>query len=325
MRFFVVTIVLWCSSSALAAGDGDESMGRRVQELLRAHQSDIFGCVEKAGATPEHEMLVRVAAGERGQVALAEVLKTGTGGEVVGACIVGRIRAWDITALGMAPGDQVVLPLAFKPDTAKAQMEVVQVTPTSRIDCGQAPEQAFYVLDGPVNINDTLLFSGDAIWLPPSTACTLRPGERAVFRVLRVRSQMAAGTSEPRQAFTVRNSQPKSLPILGGKANIKLYLDGRGTGLALDIMVSEAGTKVPPHVHDKSDELIHIVAGKAVTVVGGKPVASETFRIPAGVEHSLSVDQKLTAVQVYAPGGPEQRFKGTVLTGPQRKAEGGLQ
>ena len=35
-----------------------------------------------------------------------------------------------------------------------------------------------------------------------------------------------------------------------------------------------------------------------------------SLRIPAGVTHSIAVVDKITALQVYAPGGPEQRFKG---------------
>jgi quercetin dioxygenase-like cupin family protein len=69
--------------------------------------------------------------------------------------------------------------------------------------------------------------------------------------------------------------------------------------------------KIPPHKHD-ADELIYVIAGRGTTLVGGapQPVAPGALvTIPAGAEHSLTVDEKLTAVQVYAPGGPEQRFK----------------
>jgi quercetin dioxygenase-like cupin family protein len=313
----------------------DESIGRRVQELLRAHQADIFGCVEKGGTAPEHEVLVRVIAGEKGMVQLAEVLKSsrpspspdgarngesGTPvGETIGKCITSRIRAWDLTPLGLHPGDQVVMPLAFKPDSARATVEVIEVPVISKVDCGKAPEQAFYVLDGPVEINGTILMKGDAMWMPPSAACTLR-GAGVVMRVqsgqkqpgshvVRIQSQLPPAPSA-KQAFTVRAGEPRELPIAGGKGTVKLYLDGRGAAFALDVMVADAGVKVPPHVHDKSDELIHVVSGKGTTMIGGKPAAAATFRIPAGVEHSLSVDEKMTAVQVYAPAGPEQRFKG---------------
>jgi quercetin dioxygenase-like cupin family protein len=300
----------------------DESMGRRVQDLLRAHQSDVFGCVDKNESAPEHEVLVRVIAGERGQVALAEVLKSGTPiGDTIGKCITAKIRSWDLTALGLQPGDQVVMPLAFKPDSARATLEVMSIGITARVECGKAPEQAFYVLDGPVEINGTILMKGDVMWVPPDAACKLR-GAGVVMRVqsgesqpgskvLRVQSRLPASASA-KQAFTVRAHEPKELPIAGGKGCVKLYLDGKGAGFALDVMVAEPGVKVPAHVHDKSDELIHMVSGKGVTLIGGKPAATPTFRIPAGVEHSLSVDEKLTAVQVYSPAGPEQRFKGAV-------------
>lgn len=98
----------------LFALDGD--VGRKVQELLRAHQADVFGCVQKAEQPPEGELLVRLVAGEGGRVAQAEVLKDESKGGPVGGCIVDKMRGWDLTPLGVEPGDQVVFPLAFKPD-----------------------------------------------------------------------------------------------------------------------------------------------------------------------------------------------------------------
>jgi quercetin dioxygenase-like cupin family protein len=72
------------------------------------------------------------------------------------------------------------------------------------------------------------------------------------------------------------------------------------------------GAQIPPHKHDGSDELLYIVSGRCTTTIGGRKVpasAGAIVQIPAGVEHSVVVDEALAAVQVYAPGGPEQRFK----------------
>ena len=69
----IALVLLVLQSGAWAADD--EAMGRRVQELLRAHQADVFGCVQAAQAKAEGEMLVRVWVGEGGRVAKAEVLK----------------------------------------------------------------------------------------------------------------------------------------------------------------------------------------------------------------------------------------------------------
>jgi quercetin dioxygenase-like cupin family protein len=298
---------------AAPAFANDEAMLGRVQALLRAHQADVFGCAEKAA--PAGEVLVRVIVGEKGRAAKAEVLKAEAGAGAVNACLVEKVRAWDLSSLGASEGDQIVFPLAFKPDAnePKAKLDVVEVSPTSRIDCGKSPEQALYVLAGPVNVNDTILFTGDLMWLPPNAACTLKPGERALFKVLRVRSQLPAGTSEARQPFAVRKKELETLPIAGGKGSVSLYLDGRGATFSVQALAADAGAKVPPHKHDTSDELIYVISGRGTTTVAGKPVATTPgaqLRVPAGVEHSLAVDEKLTTVQIYAPGGPEQRFKG---------------
>jgi mannose-6-phosphate isomerase-like protein (cupin superfamily) len=69
---------------------------------------------------------------------------------------------------------------------------------------------------------------------------------------------------------------------------------------------------VPPHQHDTSDEILFILAGKGRMTVNGinYPVGpNDAIRIPKGARHSLDVVEKLVAVQLYAPAGPEQRFK----------------
>jgi quercetin dioxygenase-like cupin family protein len=102
----------------------------------------------------------------------------------------------------------------------------------------------------------------------------------------------------------------KALPIKN--ASIKLFLDGSGAPIALDELTADKGAQIPPHKHDGSDELLYVLEGKTTTTVGGKSfpvVGGDALRIPANTEHSVTVDEKLVAVQIYAPGGPEQRFK----------------
>jgi quercetin dioxygenase-like cupin family protein len=111
-------------------------------------------------------------------------------------------------------------------------------------------------------------------------------------------------------AFVGRESAP--LSILGGKGAVRLLLDGSGAPLALDELAADAGAAVPRHKHDGAHELLYIVAGHGTTTVGAQSILvgpGDALVIPPGVEHALTVDDKLTAVQVYAPAGPEQRFK----------------
>ena len=75
--------------------------------------SRLFGT---SRANSESELLVRVMVGEDKKAARADVLKGGP--PPLGQCVVGKIRAWDLSPLGAAPGDQIVFPLAFHPEKA---------------------------------------------------------------------------------------------------------------------------------------------------------------------------------------------------------------
>jgi quercetin dioxygenase-like cupin family protein len=282
--------------SALISLGADEDMGRRVQELLRAHQADVFGCAPKA--TVESEILVRVMVGEDKKAARADVLKGGP--PSLGQCVAEKIRTWDLSPLGAAPGDQIVFPLAFKPDDPKARVELAD---GAARDCADPMEQALVGL-GRATVNGEKLGEGDVVWLPARATC------RVDGRVLRVRARPTATATA---TATARAAEVKPLSIAGGKGSVKLMLDGKGASFAVDLMSVEAGAKVPPHVHDGSDEIIFVLQGRGTTTVGGAPLesrAGELLRIPAGVQHSLVVSEKMSVVQIYAPGGPEQRFKG---------------
>jgi quercetin dioxygenase-like cupin family protein len=298
-----VKALVFIALFAVPARASDDDMGRRVQALLATHRADVFGCVQASGTTADGEMLVRVMVGERGQVAQADVLKDQSGGGKLGACLVAKVRAWDVTALGADPGDQVVFPLAFKPG---ATVEKLAIAPGARREVPHKGELALYVLRGPVKVNGTALADHDVIWMPPGTPC--RVETRAAAEVLKIEAPgKGSGVT------TVHAADVKSLPIAGGRGAVKLYLDGKPAAFAVDSLTADAGVRVPAHTHATSDEIIYVLSGKGTTTVAGKPVPTtpgQVIHIPAGVEHALTVDEKLVTVQVYAPGGPEQRFKG---------------
>ncbi len=124
MRRIAIAALLTMVAPAFAAEGGDEAMGKRVQDLLHAHQADVFGCVAQSTSTPKGEMLVRVMVGEDHHAAKADVLKDATGLPPLGACITGKVKAWDLKPLGAAAGDQVVFPLVFKPGAST--QEIIQ-------------------------------------------------------------------------------------------------------------------------------------------------------------------------------------------------------
>jgi putative monooxygenase len=97
-----------------------------------------------------------------------------------------------------------------------------------------------------------------------------------------------------------------------------VLLDAANSGnavAALTWLQLQAGAEAPLHSHP-SAELVYVVDG-AATVFGaaGKRTgtavsAGSAIYIPAGVPHGFSVSSDVSAVQLYTPGGPEQRFKG---------------
>lgn len=121
-----------------------------------------------------------------------------------------------------------------------------------------------------------------------------------------------------RGAMIERASQPV-LIIGDGKAGARILLDEATVpGLkeaAMTELVMLPGASVPEHTHDASAELLYILEGHGTMVLDGQASvvrAGMAIFIPAGVKHSFTVDTKvepLRAIQVYTPGGPEQRFK----------------
>ncbi|HEY1548341.1 MAG TPA: cupin domain-containing protein, partial [Kofleriaceae bacterium] len=67
---------------------------------------------------------------------------------------------------------------------------------------------------------------------------------------------------------------------------------------------------VPPHVHAHETELLYVESGGGMFDVGGTKVAvteSSVVQVPPGIQHAFT--GTVTALQIYTPAGPEQRFK----------------
>jgi mannose-6-phosphate isomerase-like protein (cupin superfamily) len=82
--------------------------------------------------------------------------------------------------------------------------------------------------------------------------------------------------------------------------------------MAASILELHAGAKVPEHAHATETELLYVLAGTGAMVVGGVtlPVtATSVIQIPPATKHSFTATTAVRAVQIYAPAGPEQRFK----------------
>jgi quercetin dioxygenase-like cupin family protein len=278
---------------ALAFADEGEAMGRRVQELLRAHQADVFGCVAAQQNSVEGEMLLRVFVGDDNKPGRVDVLKNGTNNGNLEKCLTAAVRGWDLASLKADRGDQLVFPLAFQGGPKVAVDKVAS--------CDAVSEQAFFVTRSGGKLNGSPVRESDLLYVPSGAKCKLEN-----VSAVRVRWLGPAATG----ALAII-SKPSVVHTIKGGA-VRLYLDGKNASFAVNLMTIDAGVTVPPHKHEGSDEVIYLLSGKSRTTVSGQSTTMSTgdlLRIPAGAEHTVTTETPIVALQVYAPGGPEQRFK----------------
>ena len=151
--------------------------------------------------------------------------------------------------------------------------------------------------------------TGAATWSPPWNDTATCP--------------ISSASADPR-VRTIRLASAATTPVLsagGGHLQVRILLDEDGVGArhgGLALLAGDTSTRVPEHVHETSAEILWIEDGTG-TMTLGAGAAARTLRVepglaiyvPAGTPHSFTSDgdRPLRAVQVYAPAGPEQRFR----------------
>jgi len=114
-----------------------------------------------------------------------------------------------------------------------------------------------------------------------------------------------------------RAAAPVILPAAGAKTfgPATIFADAdtiHDKSLAASILVLPATGKVPEHVHAGETELLYILAGSGTMTVAGVELAvtpTSVVQIPKNTKHAFTATTLVRAVQIYTPGGPEQRFK----------------
>jgi quercetin dioxygenase-like cupin family protein len=199
-----------------------------------------------------------------------------------------------------------------------------------------AGEGLAYDLDGPAR--GRRVGPGDAIYAPPGTAHGLRQVGSSPLELLSVyapggaeqrfagrddpgttpvpaREQRAPGRRFPRPRFaSLAAAAP--LVIAGGAGRVTIGFDAAGAGdpaLYLGRIELDPGAAVAAHHHAVESELLFVTRGGGTLTVAGVayPVAAgDAVQLPPGIEHAVAVGPEgLSAVHIYAPSGPEQRFR----------------
>lgn len=108
------------------------------------------------------------------------------------------------------------------------------------------------------------------------------------------------------------------LVVMDGHLEVRILLDLEGTAAehaGLAVLTGDETMEVAAHVHDLADEVLYVEEGEGVLTLGERSVEvhpGSVLYIPHGIEHAFqpSGDVGFRAIQLYAPSGPEQRFRG---------------
>lgn len=108
-----------------------------------------------------------------------------------------------------------------------------------------------------------------------------------------------------------------ALLVAGGKLRVRILLDAEGQGArygGLAVLEGDADVRVPEHTHPDSAEILLIEDGEGVMRLGDRQVRvhpGAAIYVPKGTIHDFrgAGTRPLRAIQVYAPSGPEQRFR----------------
>ena len=151
------------------------------------------------------------------------------------------------------------------------------------------------------------------------------PAGRAAFEVIRGVAVAPAGTK-----FTVGSAaDADKLSVFAGKGKIKPLLEPAKTGnngVYVGILEAEPGAEVPRNSHAGSAEILYVVSGAGNVTIGSEKLtfgAEEALHIPDGQPHAAKFTgpEKTVMVQVFAPAGPEERYRAAQAGGAKPKTK----
>jgi quercetin dioxygenase-like cupin family protein len=243
-------------------------------------------------------------------------------------------------------GAQIAVLLDEKNTGAKvASMLEVALAPGASLPVARVDrEEVWYALDaltlrGPAGA-DIALAAGDAAYLRPGTyrgvanpgkaparwVVVAAPGGREGSARAGALPAVAPPDGKPPRGAPGpeirRRSEAARYPRANGATTIyfespadakaKTKAKAPARAVSLSFLEIAAGAAVPPHKHDAETEMLYVLSGGGRMTVEGVELAvgaTSAVQVPAGIEHSFTAAEATTAVQLYTPPGPEQRFK----------------
>jgi putative monooxygenase len=174
----------------------------------------------------------------------------------------------------------------------------------------------------PAKINTGLLDAGDMLFVRAGGVRTIGARSSELHAVLVVAPGGREGAARGGALPTPPTSDKAQMPVVTLRAKdaktygpATIYLDSavyKDAPLSASVLQLAAGAKVPEHLHANETELIYVLEGSGTMTIAGQEVAvtsTSVIQIPPNTRHAFSAAENVRAVQLYTPGGPEQRFK----------------
>ncbi len=142
-----------------------------------------------------------------------------------------------------------------------------------------------------------------------------------------IAATVAAGTMLPLMALAsiksispensvkiVRKAQGQKLNVIGDQMSVKLTGKDTGGQYALVEQYNDPGVGIPPHVHEKEDEVFKLIEGEVEFSLEGKThllKAGDMIYCPRGVPHTWKVvgTRKAKVDLGFFPSGMEVMFE----------------
>jgi quercetin dioxygenase-like cupin family protein len=229
-----------------------------------------------------------------------------------------------------AQGKTSIAVLVDEANTGNAAASMLGVTLAGGATTGMRAadrDQLWYVTANDATVNGAVVAPGDMMFVPKGgtfevaakagelhAVVVLVPGgKEGSARAGALPNRDAAG-QKPAGAIVLHARDAKSFCFdhshASDCAGVEIFAEPstiRASSLAASHL--HAGN-VPPHAHASETELLYVESGGGMLALAGTNIAvteSSVVQVPPGLQHAFT--GTLTALQIYTPAGPEQRFK----------------
>lgn len=242
-----------------------------------------------------------------------------------------RATKASLTMLSVAPANRIAMhqhPVAEVLYVLKGHARILSRTgtPPVKLDEGQAiflPQFTPHVIENMGRSSPVVLLQyfapmgPERVYRDPKDAVG-----RSMFEVIRGDAPppgggKAGGAAAPIEFPVVTAAKVDPIALPGGKSRVRMLFTPENTGrvnLYFGMLEADPGMEIPRHQHDGSAEILYVLQGGGELTVGSEKIpfgADEAIHLPEGQPHAARFigPDKTIMLQLYAPAGPEARFK----------------